>query len=115
MRNIFKRIVKPQTPLALFYPFVSHLKMGLKRDAFRLDSFLHLNKHLKTFKEREKSMQPFCIVGHIKKYAKVQRVIEDWENAGELYIGGKLSLNTLKESLSYNPEALDPLPSELLV
>ena len=42
-------------------------------------------------------MQTFHIVGHIKKYAKVQRVIEDWENAGELYIGGKLSLNTLKE------------------
>ena len=58
--------------------------MGLKRDAFRLDSFIHLNKHLKTFKEREKSMQPFCIVGHIKKYAKVQRVIEDWKNAGEV-------------------------------
>lgn len=29
-------------------------------------------------------MQPFCIVGHIKKYAKVQRMIEDWENAGEV-------------------------------
>ena len=50
-------------------------------------------------------MQTFHIVGHIKKYAKVQRVIEDWENAGELYIGGELSLNTLKESLSYNPES----------
>ena len=50
-------------------------------------------------------MQTFHIVGHIKKYAKVQRVIEDWENAGELYIGGELSLNTLKESLSYNLES----------
>ena len=58
--------------------------MGLKRDAFRLDSFIHLNKHLKTSKEREKSMQPFCIVGHIKKHAKVQRVIEDWKKGREV-------------------------------
>lgn len=29
-------------------------------------------------------MKPFCIVGHIKKYAKVQRAIENWENVGEV-------------------------------
>lgn len=29
-------------------------------------------------------MQTFCIVGHIKKRAKVQRVLENWENAGEV-------------------------------
>lgn len=29
-------------------------------------------------------MQTFHIVGHIKNYTKVQRAIEDWENAGEV-------------------------------
>ena len=29
-------------------------------------------------------MQPFCIVGHIKKHAKVQRVIEDWKKGREV-------------------------------
>ena len=73
--------VKPQTSLALFCPFVSHLKMGLKRDAFRLDSFLHLNKHLKTFKKR-RVCNPFVLLDISRSMQKCSdRGLEEGERS----------------------------------
>lgn len=45
--------------------------------------FFHLNGDLKTFKERGEYAN-FHIVGDIKKYVQVQRILEDWENIGEV-------------------------------
>ena len=64
--------------------------MGLKRDAFRLDSFLHLNKHLKTFKEREEyATLLYCWTATLLycwTYQEVCKsaVIEDWKKEREV-------------------------------